>query len=59
MLELKKEYIFLLCVCVCVVRERISICWLRGGRGVGLVKIELPAKIAPRSRKFNLRIVGK
>ena len=27
--------------------------------GVGVVKIELPAKIAPRSRKFNLRVVGK
>ena len=28
-------------------------------RGVGLVKIELPAKIAPRSHKFNTRAVGR
>ena len=30
-----------------------------GVRGVRLVKIELAAKIAPRSHKFNIRAVGR
>ena len=33
--------------------------FVREGAGVGLVKIELPAKIAPRSHKFNTRAVGR
>ena len=44
-------------VCTCCMCESFHL--FGKGRGVGLVKIELAAKIAPRSHKFNIRAVGR